>query len=131
MVDAYVRIEAWRMGERLTFDVRIDENARACQLPALSLQPLVENAVGHGVARLPSGGTVVLRARRERDTLVLQVANPLAGDAPPVPGNRQALVNIRHRLALRYGDAAELRVTAEKARFTVDMIVPQRAESVS
>ncbi|MES1929883.1 sensory transduction protein kinase AlgZ [Salinisphaera dokdonensis CL-ES53] len=131
MVDAYVRIESLRMGERLTFDVRIDEDARACQLPALSLQPLVENAIGHGVARLPDGGTVVLQASRERDTLVLQVVNPLAGDAPPVPGNRQALVNIRHRLALRYGDVAELRVTAEESRFTVDMIVPQPAESVS
>ena len=131
MVDAYVRIESLRLGERLHVDVQIEDGARSCRLPALSLQPLVENAIGHGVARLPEGGTVTLQARRERDALVLQVANPLAGDAPPVPGNRQALANIRHRLALRYEGAAELRVHAQTARFTVDMVVPQRAESVS
>lgn len=125
LVDAYVRIEQLRLGERLTLDTALDDDARGCALPALSLQPLIENAIGHGVARLAGGGTVILKAWREAGALQLRVANPLAGDATPVPGNRQALDNIRHRLALRYGDSAYLKVSQDNARFVVDMRIPQ------
>lgn len=125
LIDAYVRIEQLRLGERLVLDVKLEERTHDCVLPALSLQPLIENAIGHGVARLPAGGTVTLKAWREPQALRLEVANPLAGDAPPVPGNRQALINIRRRLALRYGDAAYLRIREDEARFIVDMRVPQ------
>ncbi|MES1941294.1 sensory transduction protein kinase AlgZ [Salinisphaera sp. T5B8] len=125
LVDAYVGIESLRLGERLRLDIDIAADARRCRLPALSLQPLVENAIGHGVARLPTGGTVTISAKRKGNTLVVQVSNPLAGDTASVPGNRQALANIRNRLALRYGDAAVLRVDEQADRFTVVMVVPQ------
>lgn len=125
LVDAYVRIEQLRLGERLRLDKTLADDARACELPALSLQPLVENAIGHGVARLAGGGTVTLDAYREPGALHLRVGNPLAGDAVSVPGNRQALDNIRHRLALRYGDAAHLTVTQQDMRFVVAMRIPQ------
>jgi two-component system sensor histidine kinase AlgZ len=128
LVDAYVGIESLRLGERLCLDIDISNTARRCRLPALSLQPLVENAIGHGVARLPQGGTVAITANRRGNALVLEVSNPLAGDAAAVPGNRQALANIRNRLALRYGDAAVLRVDEQADCFTVAMIVPQIAE---
>lgn len=125
LVDAYVRIEQLRLGDRLRLDTTLADDARGCELPALSLQPLVENAIGHGVARLAQGGTVTLDARRQAGALQLRVSNPLAGDAASVPGNRQALDNIRHRLALRYGGAGHLKVTHENTRFTVDMRIPQ------
>lgn len=129
LVDAYVRIEQLRLGERLTLDTALDDAARGCALPALSLQPLVENAIGHGVARLPAGGTVTLQGWLEAGALQLRVSNPLAGDSPPVPGNRQALDNIRRRLALRYGDSAYLKVRPDNERFVVDMRIPQGDET--
>ncbi|GAB3670757.1 sensor histidine kinase [Salinisphaera aquimarina] len=131
LVNAYVRIEQLRMGERLRMDIDIAAAAMACRLPSLALQPLVENAIGHGVARLPRGGVVSLSARVDGGMLVLRVANPLAADTPAVPGNRQALVNIERRLALRYGEAATLRITRDKEQFIVDMHLPQDEHRLS
>lgn len=125
LVEAYARIEQLRLGERLTLDLDIADEARACVFPALLLQPLVENAIGHGVARLPGGGTVAVSARMDGRTLVVRVTNPLAANTPAAPGNRQALVNIRRRLALRYGDTAHIDITQDEQRFIVDMQLPQ------
>jgi two-component system sensor histidine kinase AlgZ len=130
LVDAYVHIEQLRLGQRLALDMALDDDARGCTLPALSLQPLIENAIGHGVARLPQGGTVTLKAWREAGALRLRVGNPLAGQAAPVPGNRQALDNIRHRLALRYGEAAYMKISHEQDRFIVDMGIPQAGDGL-
>ncbi|MES1927045.1 histidine kinase [Salinisphaera sp. T31B1] len=127
LVEAYVRIEQLRLGERLCMAVDISQAARACHLPALSVQPLIENAIGHGVARLAQGGTVSLSAARRADQLVLNVTNPLAGRTAAAPGNRQALENIRHRLALRYGPQARLDIHADTQRFVVEMHIPQHA----
>ena len=128
LVNAYVGIESLRLGERLHMEIDIAPAARTCRLPALSLQPLVENAIGHGVARLPAGGTVAITAQRKGNTLMVEVSNPICADTATVPGNRQAIANIRNRLALRYGDAAVLRVDEQRDRFTVVMVVPQMAE---
>ncbi|ROO28003.1 histidine kinase [Salinisphaera orenii MK-B5] len=125
LVEAYVRIEQLRLGERLTLDFDIDPAARGCRLPALMVQPLVENAIAHGVARLPAGGTVGVAAGLRERMLVVRVTNPLAADAPAAPGNRQALVNIRRRLALRYGDTARIDIARDEQRFIVDMQLPQ------
>ena len=114
---------AWR--ERLTLDFDIDPAARGRRLPALMVQPLVENAIAHGVARLPAGGTVGVAAGLRERMLVVRVTNPLAADAPAAPGNRQALVNIRRRLALRYGDTARIDIARDEQRFIVDMQLPQ------
>lgn len=129
LVHAYVRIERLRLGERLNMAIDIAPAARQCRLPALCLQPLVENAIGHGIARLAEGGTVVLKARVDRHGLWLQVSNPLTTNTPAAPGNRQALVNIEHRLALVYGDAARLQITRDANRFRVDMRLPQGYEN--
>jgi len=124
LIQAYVRIEQLRLGERLNMEIRIEDGARGCRLPTLSLQPLVENAIGHGVARLSEGGTVALTADVVDGRLVITVTNPLAARSPAVPGNRQALANIRHRLGLRYGDAATLSITQDSERFIVEMQLP-------
>lgn len=124
LVDAYVRIEQLRLGERLRTQFEIDDRARGVQVPALSIQPLIENAIGHGVARLAEGGTVTLSAATANGQLCIRVVNPLAARSPAVPGNRQALDNIRHRLALRYGERATLRILQDSACFTVEMHLP-------
>lgn len=129
LIDAYVRIETLRLGERLTMAVDITDDTAQALLPALCLQPLVENAIGHGVARLADGGTVTIRGWLERGRLHITVRNPLAANTPAAPGNRQALSNIERRLGLRYGDAARLHFTHDDTWFTVEMILPQDTTS--
>lgn len=124
LVQAYVRIERLRLESRLQMTVDIAEHAWQCSVPTLSLQPLVENAIGHGIARLPAGGTVAVSAWIHGERLHVRVSNPLAADTPAVPGNRQALDNIERRLALRHGDEAGMTITNRDNRFTVEMHLP-------
>jgi len=130
LVEAYVRIEALRLGDRLRTTFDIEPRARACRVPTLSIQPLIENAIGHGVARLAEGGTVQLKAAVADCNLTIRVVNPLATRSAPVPGNRQALDNIRHRLDLRYGERATLRITQDREHFIVEMQLPVDHPSV-
>jgi len=125
LVQAYVRIERLRLQSRLQMTVDVADDAWSCKLPALCLQPLVENAIGHGIARLPDGGTVTVAAYTQGSRLHVHVSNPLAANMPSVPGNRQALVNIEHRLALRYGDDARMNVIQNDSRFMVAMQLPR------
>lgn len=126
LVEAYVRIEKLRLGERLAVDVEIAPPAGDCRLPSLCLQPLVENAIGHGVARLPDGGTVRVRAWVAAQTLFAEVRNPVASQAGRAPGHRQALANIQRRLALAYEDAARLDFTHDDTWFTVRLRLPRQ-----
>lgn len=131
LIDAYVRIETLRLGERLMIAVDIAADAAQALLPALCLQPLVENAIGHGVARLADGGTVTIGGWLEHNRLHVTVRNPVAANTPTVPGNRQALSNIERRLGLRYDNAARLHFTHDDTWFTVEMILPQDTTSIA
>lgn len=126
LVDAYVRIEKLRLGDRLAMDVDLSPGAQEARLPSLCLQPLVENAIGHGVARLPNGGTVRVRAWMEAQVLFVEVRNPVAASAGRAPGHRQALSNIEHRLALAYDEQARLDFTHDDTWFTVRLQLPQQ-----
>lgn len=129
LVEAYVRIEKLRLGERLAMEVDLGPASRECRLPSLCLQPLVENAIGHGVARLPDGGTVRVRTWTEDDTLFAEVRNPVAARAERAPGHRQALANIRRRLALAYDGAARLDFTHDDTWFTVRLQLPRQEQA--
>ena len=103
-----------RMGARLRVIERIEPGAEDCLVPPLTLQPLVENAVEHGLAGLPGGGTLSIAARREGDRLVLEVADDGAGageaaleDAPGL-----GLDHLRRRLRAQFGEAARMDVAA-------------------
>ncbi|HET7315401.1 sensor histidine kinase [Salinisphaera sp.] len=126
LVEAYVRIEKLRLGDRLVMEVDLSDGARECRLPSLCLQPLVENAIGHGVARLPDGGTVRVRAWAADRALFAEVRNPVAARAGRAPGHRQAVTNIRRRLALAYAGAARLDFTHDETWFTVTLQLPQQ-----
>ncbi|KEZ78106.1 sensor histidine kinase [Salinisphaera hydrothermalis] len=126
LVEAYVRIEQLRLGDRLAMEVDLSPAAREGRLPSLCLQPLVENAIGHGVARLPDGGTVRVRAWIADGMLFAEVRNPVASAAERAPGHRQALSNIRRRLALAYEGRARLDFTQDATWFTVRLAVPQQ-----
>jgi two-component system sensor histidine kinase AlgZ len=96
-------------------------------MPPLLLQPLVENAVYHGIAQRPQGGTVTIRGRREAGSIVLEVENPRPPAAADSNGNRMALENIRGRLAALYGPAARLDTLDEGDRFVARLLFPATA----
>jgi len=126
LVDCYLAIEQVRFGDRLAVTREIAPGAIACRVPPLLLQPLVENAVKHGVAGRLEGGTVRLVARRDGDALVLEVHNPADGDAPHRPGAGMGLENVRRRLAAFGARAARLDAVRGEGDFTVTLVLPAR-----
>ncbi len=106
-VEAYLGVERARFGERLGVDFQIDEQLRDVPVPALILQPLVENAVRHGVSRNPEGGRVRIEAAAHNDRLRLRVCDDGPGMAQPIAEDGTAgvgLRNTRARLTALYGD---------------------------
>ena len=75
LVERYVGIEALRLGERLKVDWSVDEDTRSQKIPMLSIQPLVENAIYHGIEPLPSGGIIRISAERHNETIVVRVSS--------------------------------------------------------
>jgi two-component sensor histidine kinase len=115
LAQSYLQLLQGRMEDRLRFSISADDAARGQPLPPLLLQPLVENAVVHGLEPSVEGGSVAVRAQVRGDKLVLEVQDDGRGlDAPPRPGARRgtglALTNIRERLLTRYGGSATLDV---------------------
>jgi signal transduction histidine kinase len=113
LAQSYLQLLQGRMEDRLRFEISADEPARRHPLPPLLLQPLVENAVMHGLEPSIAGGTVWVRAQLQGSALCLEVQDDGRGlDAPPRPGARRgnglALNNIRERLKARYGPEAQL-----------------------
>lgn len=127
LIERYLAIEALRLGERLQVTRTVDPGLRACRVPALSVQPLVENAIHHGVQALPQGGIIAINAYRDGDALCVSVRNPKPANAPPrLGGNHIALGNIRERLRMRYGERAALSVDAGADYHVVTLRVPMQ-----
>ena len=117
LAESYLRLLGARMADRLRWTVTADAAARAVQVPPLLLQPLVENAIHHGLEPQLQGGSVQVLARVQGSELVLEVCDDGRGpEAPRRAGVRKghglALQNIRERLHSRYGDGASLVLTA-------------------
>jgi signal transduction histidine kinase len=110
----YLDIQRMRFGDRLRFHEAVAPETRAALVPALMLQPLVENAVQHGVSRSPQGATIVLRVERRGDRLGVEVEDDGPGLTPGAPATGIGLANTRARLAQLYPDAhhVELRAAA-------------------
>jgi two-component system sensor histidine kinase AlgZ len=105
----YLAIEALRLGERLAVDWELDPALPgALPLPRLILQPLVENAVVHGIARLADGGTIRIAVVRQPRTLELTIDNPAPPPRSASAGNAHAQASIAQRLAYHFGPAARM-----------------------
>lgn len=121
----YQRIEKLRLGERLEVRWDVDRLPQDALLPSLTIQPLVENAIYHGIELLPDGGEVVIAGRLEDGRIVIAISNPLApDDEPRREGNRMALSNIRQRFELAYGSLGAVSAGAEGDRFVVRLTFP-------
>ncbi|RDI99053.1 sensor histidine kinase [Dyella solisilvae] len=123
LVDRYLAIEQLRLGERLHVRRELDDLPADFPLPRLLLQPLVENAVRHGIQPSREGGEVILRGRHERGGIVVEIDNPCA-HAPTPGGHGHGLDNVRQRVAYRYGARARVTAGAEGGRFVVRLQLP-------
>ncbi len=111
-IQPYLEIEKARLGPRLTVDLDIDPGVMAAQVPNLILQPLVENAIRHGIAVRPEPGTIRIAASRDNGTLHLTVADTGPGLHPPASAVEGiGLTNTRARLAKLYGGKHRLELT--------------------
>ncbi len=122
----YQRIEELRLAERLSVSWRVNNLPMRAIVPSLSIQPLLENAIYHGIEPLDGGGTVTIEGALEGDDIVISVANPIARDSNGSnrPGNQLALDNIRQRLRLAYGDRGRVDVHQEAERYEVTLRFP-------
>ncbi|WP_295642444.1 histidine kinase [uncultured Methylibium sp.] len=119
----YLAIEQIRFGERLQVRWEIDPQADGARLPPLLLQPLVENAVKHGIEPSPRGGTMRVRTRVRRGQVEILVANSVPQQAS-VPGHGMALRNVRERLRLMHDVAADFRAGRDGDVYRVQIVVP-------
>jgi two-component system, LytTR family, sensor histidine kinase AlgZ len=128
LLQKYLAIEKVRFGTRLEMREEIQEESKSCLLPPLLLQPLVENAVKHGIAGLPEGGHVRLSAERQNGRLAILVENSWDPDAPPRRSGGMGLKNVQQRLEARYGKDASLRINTEGELFQVSLSLPAESE---
>jgi signal transduction histidine kinase len=124
LIESYLEIERARFEERLTVEIDVPDELRRIEVPALILQPLVENAVKHGISENKNGGTIRITACRGeidgRPSLKLTVCDTGAGSGAGKRGESSGLGlrNIRERLAVYYGDRASLTFTSDPANGT-------------
>ena len=125
LVTHFLAIEKVRFGARLMVEQDFADDARQCLLPPMILQPLVENAVKHGIGHLPHGGTLRIMARRAGSMLQVRIENDVDEDLPAaVAGTGIGLANVRQRLAAMYGHEASVHWTRENNVFKVVLALP-------
>lgn len=123
----YLALEKLRLGSRLRLDCRADEAALGCEVPAFTLQPLVENAIRHAIAPRAEGGTLTVRAEHRDNELYLSVADDGPGAFAVESAKGIGLRLVRDRLAAIHGDAATLRTESPSGGgFRVSIRMPAR-----
>lgn len=121
----YLGLEKLRLGERLKVEWEVDDVPQDALVPPLMLQPLLENAVYHGIEPGEGDGVLSIRFSREGEQLRVDLANPCAGSGHHA-GNRMALANIRERLDLYYDLEARLEAVEEDGQYRVRILLPLR-----
>ena len=129
----YLEIEQLRLGKRLSIYWQIGQLSEHIKIPSLMLQPLVENAIFHGIEPLPKGGSISIKISQAKNQLMIAIVNPYpvakkSQSAHTIESgsrhNHMALDNIRHRLRIHYGNAARLSSSQENGMFTTYIFCP-------
>lgn len=124
----YLSLEKLRLGERLRENWQVDEALNDALVPPLMLQPLLENAVYHGIEPLSEGGLIEVKLNRKGNELHLDVRNPCHGQCGVHNGNKMALENIRERLALQFDVEANYSVDSGSDYYHVHIQLPYKKE---
>jgi LytS/YehU family sensor histidine kinase len=125
---AYLEVLRARMGDRLAFSIDISPDLRAHAFPSMMLITLVENAIKHGIHHSPLGGAIAVRARRDGERLVVEVADTGVGFKSG-SGKGIGLANIRARLAAQFGDRGELSLrNNEPCGIVAAIAIPTRGD---
>jgi two-component system sensor histidine kinase AlgZ len=125
----YLNLEQLRLGERLSVQWRLDPGVEQALVPPMLLQPLIENAVYHGIEPGIGAGVIEVRIERRDDRLSLQLSNPYHEDYQHRQGNRMALANIRERLQLHFDLEASLDTRITGDRYEIGIVMPYRGAS--
>jgi two-component system sensor histidine kinase AlgZ len=122
----YLELEKLRLGDRLQVKWNVSNIPRAALMPALTLQPLLENAIYHGIEPRFAGGLIKIEMWHEGETLNIMISNPLPDVQKETHGrgNKIAQENIRQRLATQFGDAASMQVIQEGGQYHVKVKMP-------
>jgi two-component system sensor histidine kinase AlgZ len=121
----YQRIEKLRLGDRLNVRWDIGDLPMRARIPHLTIQPLLENAIYHGIELLPDGGEVVVSGKRQGQTLEITMSNPIAeGRERDKLGNKMAMSNIRQRFELAYGSRGSVDVDDSDSHYAVTLRFP-------
>lgn len=127
LCEKYINIETLRLGERLTVNWQV-EHAERITIPLLTLQPLIENAIYHGIQPSANGGVVDIRIQLKNNWVNILVSNPVVTQhhARKDHGNQMALSNIEHRLHALYGEQAQMKYREEQQTFMIELHYPLR-----
>ncbi|MCZ6890120.1 MAG: sensor histidine kinase [Gammaproteobacteria bacterium] len=130
LCERYVRIEGLRLGDRLVLDWQIEETGQPVKIPLLTLQPLLENAIYHGIQPLPEGGTIQVKLWFDQEIVNVTITSPMPPERyrAQTTGNKMALNNIRSRLNVLYGDVAELTAEVVGEKYVTALRYPMRYE---
>jgi len=127
LVRGYLAIEKVRFGSRLQMEEDVQSEVNRLLIPPLLLQPLVENAIRHGIANLPEGGVIRLGVHRREQSVAIEVENSFDPESPSTLKTGVGLDNIRQRLHTRYAEQANIVVRSEGSRFLVKLLLPAQA----
>ena len=120
----FLEVEKVRFGARLRVEERIEEESTRCLVPPLLLQPLVENAVSHGIANLPEGGFIGMEVSRHAGYLSIVIENSFDPEIRSSRGNGVGLANVRRRLEAVHGNRATLAIRVAGDRYRVELVLP-------
>ena len=120
----YLDIELIRFGSRLKIDQQISHSVLQCKMPPLLLQPLLENAIKHGISNTLEGGTIRIVAEQKNKRLFITLENPIDDDMPKNKGTGVGLENVRKRLTTVYGTNGGIQTFREGNIFRVILFFP-------
>ena len=120
----YLQMEERRLGDRLRVNWRVSDLPEGASVLPLMLQPLLENAVAHGIQPRADGGELKVYGRAEKDNIVITISNPVGPEGPDSRGHGMALENIRERMELAFGPAASLITHKNDEQFFAVLSLP-------
>lgn len=124
LCEQFLAVEKIRFGKKLQSSMQVDELAQAALIPPMILQPLLENAIKHGIRNLRQGGEIQVRIQAQAGWLHLQVRNPVAQQDLPGKGNGLGLQNLKQRFAALYADQGRVSWSRTATEFLIEIALP-------